>query len=217
MASIREYLKTRFTFKITSTHLMLGGVLFLCAACLGFLGYNPLDAMNMRWKQLHDPYIPINTFQPGPQLVFVYLGSAHCAYSNTEEMPEIIQGLKLAVKRHAEESGRSFRAVGIASNWIVDHGIEHLRKFGTFDEIMTGQSWLNTGSLKYIWKDLPGHGATPQVLVVERVVETPFQEHRQGQGYMISEEKLIVRVVGVEALSQWLANGVALPSSEKAN
>ena len=46
------------------------------------------------------------------------------------------------------EAGRSFTETGIAKDWDVRAGVAHLETFGTFDEIMSGLSWVNEGVLK---------------------------------------------------------------------
>lgn len=74
--------------------------------------------------------------------------------------------------------------------------------------IMTGRSWLNEGILKYIWNDIPGAAATPQILVVERQVDGLKPEGIRN--YRLLDEKLIARKVGAKEIQQWFELGAPL-------
>lgn len=192
--------------------MLIGAAVFSIAFFGTYLQYIRLPNVTLEWKSKIDDslYTPDYTQESGPELALVYIGSSTCTASNAEFLPRTIEKLKLIIKKRAKKHGRSFSAVGIAVDWEVENGIEYLHKFGRFDEIMTGQKWSNIGALKYMWEDIPGKGGTPQVLVVDHVLQVP-----KGQGdvlqYSISNEELIIRKVGTKEIRQWVERGAPVP------
>lgn len=73
---------------------------------------------------------------------------------------------------------------------------------------MTGRSWLNEGMLKYVWDELPGKAATPQILIVDRSVKVRSAENPV---YGLHSERLVVRKVGMKEIRQWYELGTPLP------
>lgn len=146
----------------------------------------------------------------GPELVMVYLGKSSCAASNHADLPADVEEIKRALAKKAAASGRGFVAVGVALDWSPRSGVEHLEKFGEFDEIAVGRSWGNSLALKYVWKDLPGVSATPQVVVVERTVRLPTTGQRAAE---LGPERLVARKVGLGEIRRWLDAGTPIPES----
>ncbi len=58
--------------------------------------------------------------------------------------------------------------MGVARDIVPEKGIEHMSRFGRFDEMIAGMGWRNTGLAKYVYGELPGPAATPQVIVTTR-------------------------------------------------
>ena len=155
-----------------------------------------------------DEYQP--TYEPlaGKELVLIYIGSSQCAFSTNPALPAIVESAKRALRDKALEAERPFITVGIVKDWIVENGVNHLATFGTFDEIMTGRSWMNEGVMRYIWQTLPGPASTPQLLVVERTMVVP------GEGadrFRISDEAIVTRKVGMGEIPAWVEAGAPLP------
>jgi hypothetical protein len=73
-------------------------------------------------------------------------------------------------------------------------GLAFLMSFGDFDELSTGSGWLNTASLMYVVRDLPGNRAIPQLILLERAVSM------EGVGIASVEDRLIGRKVGADAI-----------------
>lgn len=120
-----------------------------------------------------------------------------------------------SLKRHfhslAVANGMQFSAVGIARDADPYSGWEHLLRFGEFDEVMTGRSWGNIGVQKYIYGDMPGAGATPQVLLMTRVIDTQW-----GHASFVNEE-VISRHTGVTEIETWVEKGAPLVSNGRAH
>jgi hypothetical protein len=86
-------------------------------------------------------YTPPHQSETGPQLVMVYIGSASCAGSNQPALPRAVERLKLRLAGYAKHEAMSFTAIGIALDWAPHSGMEHLEKFGRFDEVAAGYNW----------------------------------------------------------------------------
>ena len=182
---------------------------------LGLAGIVPTPKVKVTWSSNNEPqsYIPVPADIPGPELVMVYLGSSSCVASNGKELPELIEDVKLALRNLAWEHGYMFSAVGVAVDSRVSAGLNHLGKFGTFDEVMTGRSWLGAGSRKYFFEDLPGAASTPQILVYRRDVHISTPENL-GVLPSISGQSVILRKSGANAIMDWFRRG--LPMSMEA-
>jgi hypothetical protein len=159
----------------------------------------------------HTTYVPSTRYVKGHEIVMVYIGSSTCGFANSPEMPEVIERIKLALQMKSLARESAFSAIGVSIDWDVSDGIGHLAKFGTFDEIMTGRKWQGHGGRQFFWDALPSSiRSTPQVLVIERMADSPSLEPR-NQGYQISNETILTRKTGAKAISDWLERGTPLP------
>ena len=71
--------------------------------------------------------------------------------------------------------------------------------------MIAGMGWRNTGLAKYVYGDLPGPAATPQVIVTNR------KATMEGGQWELKNERVLVRMVGVREIRQWVADGAQLP------
>jgi hypothetical protein len=155
--------------------------------------------------QSADASVAVPVGGSGPELVLVYIGAAACGPSNAPQLPGIVAKIREAVGQQAHRSGVGFRTIGIAKDPDARTGLGHLNKYGRFDEIAAGGGWLNTGALRYIFTDLPGVGATPQIAVVLRTVQ------RDGGAVGVRDERILLRKVGLSELTEWSSRGGDLP------
>lgn len=186
---------------------MLFGIGFTGALAGAIPAKSPFPA-RVSWGETR--YSPSFRMPANREIVLIYIGSAGCVPSNRPDLPSVVERLKLRVQAKALQSGKSFAAMGIARDWNPADGLGHLRKFGEFDEVTTGRNWLNTGVRKYVWEDIPGEAATPQVLIVERVSGGENGEGRLSR-YTVREEVLLARKIGDVELRTWLRQGVPIP------
>lgn len=143
----------------------------------------------------------------GTELVMVYLGSSACGFSNDPTLPALVSRAKTVLKQRAQVRGWAFTAVGVAIDWVTDDGVEHLRQFGSFDEIMAGRKWQGAGAYRY-FEDLPGTAGTPQILVMMR--ETAVTDSTVSRPPVVREWQ-IHRVNGVSPITDWVNNALPLP------
>jgi hypothetical protein len=157
-------------------------------------------------------YEPEYELQRGGELAFVYIGSSTCGWCNVEDLPRLIKQSKLHVKDEAQTDSLQFSATGIAKDWKVKDGVAHLEKFGRFDEIMAGKSWLNSGLRRYVWGELAGDASTPQVLVLERYLDVPASAS-ETVAFSVEDERRLVKKTGVASIRNWLQDGAPVPKS----
>ena len=161
----------------------------------------PTPMIKITWEHRSSDdssFRPAAPTEGGEEVVLVYLGAASCGWSNIDGLPDAVRRIRdhwYALTRG--EAGTGFATVGIARDVNIDAGIEHLAKYGPFDEAVVGRGWLNVGFFKYVYGEMPGPAATPQVLVVQRTV------HRTGGQTWISDERVLRRFVGADEIMQW--------------
>lgn len=152
----------------------------------------------------------IQAVGPGRQVVFVYLGSPACVWSNRPETYRAIRTAIRAVAARADSAKVGYTTIGASVAWGAQRGVEHLAEIAEFDEISAGSSWLNSLGIKYFWRDVPGAPATPQVLVLLREIKAPLAD--QGGGLLeVSDEQLLARKVGLPEIERWVALGAPIP------
>lgn len=183
---------------------------FAAAFLTASSGAVPTPQVTLRWQPAGDAgYKPSQQAPAGRELAFVFIGSSTCRPSNHELLPASVEQAKLLLRERAVRSGRSFTTVGIARDWSVEAGLEHLRRFGRFDEVVAGRNWINIGLLRYVWEDVPGEASTPQVLVLDRrLVDRRAPEAADG---VLQDERLVVRLVGWDEIERWSRRNAPLP------
>lgn len=183
--------------------ILLGLVIGVGLRTEGLLPYPEID---IRWRIPaieSDSYRLGGRLASGEEVALVYIGSSNCVWSNTPELVSLVQALKVDFQARAIENPWEFVAVGIARDMDPTRGLAHLRTFGAFDEVMTGRSWANIGLLKYIYGDMPGRAATPQILVVAR------RFHSDGGHYRLRDERVLVRAIGLDEIKAWALAGAS--------
>lgn len=151
---------------------------------------------------------PTHSAEAGVELTLVYIGSNSCGACNHPRLPQAVDTIRMLLRERVGKLGIPLSTVGIGKNWDPADGLAHLRRMGAFDEVMAGRSWLNIGALQYIWQELPGPGATPQLLLLARRVSRPTSEDRIPRYGITPLKPVLVRKVGLDEIFDWLADGV---------
>ena len=149
----------------------------------------------------------------GRQLVFVYIGSSRCGPSN---QPEVFTSVSRSIEHlrlRATKSSMGFVTLGIGRELSASAALEHLAKVASFDEIAVGQGDFNQASIRFVSRDHPGVGATPQVLVVERVLPA-LGKSVDNVGF---SERVLVRKVGAADIIRWVQRGSPIVNTVWAN
>ena len=98
--------------------------------------------------------------------------------------------IRSSLAQQAKAEGKRFVYVGVAVDEEPRVGLEFLKRFGPFDEVMSGGSWLGTGSVDFMVRGSPGPLALPQLLVLERDV------HTAHDAIAISQDRIVRRALG---------------------
>lgn len=202
------YIAKKFWLRhfVSITLIVLVFTLGLCAA---YLRVVEVPRITVEWEgKSNFEYLPRYVADGGAELALIYVGASGCSASNDEDLPGVVDRIKMSVMDKAATHSRNFVAVGVSQDWSVTDGVEHLSKFGEFDEIMTGRSWINAGIVKYVWENAFGEPATPQIIIVDRITRVPSSEDSR---FRVVDENLVIRKVGIGAIRQWLEAGTPLP------
>lgn len=171
---------------------------------LGAMGAIPMPSVDVSWNlpvlQKHG-YVPEARRDSGEELLFIVIGSSGCRWSNEPELVQLVRRARDAVRKEAEVRGAGFATWGVAQDNVTQLGIEHLERFGPFDELSVGRGWRNSGLLKYVYGAFPGPAATPQVLVVTRDLIG------DGGQWEIANESVLLRLMGLAEVRSWLEGG----------
>jgi len=139
-------------------------------------------------------------------LLFVYIGSSTCAWSEVAWLPITLDSIRAKVRERADTAGLGFVSLGVALDWNPNDGVAHLSRIGMFDEIAAGYNWMNLAALKFLWSEFPGRASTPQVLVLYRELSTPNDGGQTAP--RVVQEKLLSRAVGTIEIRRWQEHGI---------
>lgn len=186
----------------TAVWVALGMVLLAAAVRPALAGRNPAAAAPPGERAVR-AYVPDFEFRKGTEVVMVSVGAAFCGAQREPGFPQAVEEAKLRVQEQAKARGAQFRAIAVSLDWKTDEALAFLENFGAFDEIHVGSNWLNDGARRYIWADLPGEPVVPQVIVVEREIETEPAVQVRG-------ERVVRRIAGAAPVITWVREGARM-------
>lgn len=187
----------------TAVWVALGVVLLAAAVRAHPAGRTPPAAPPPAAEAAVRTYVPDYEFRKGKEIMLVLVGAAFCGAQREPGFPQAVEDAKLRVREQATSRGAQFRAVAVSLDWKTDEALAFLEGFGAFDELTVGSNWLNDGARRYIWRDLPGPPNVPQLLVVERDVETEPQ-------VQVRNERVIKRISGALPVIAWVRDGARI-------
>lgn len=176
----------------------------------GIIDREDIESFYSAKNSIEQKYTPSWENELGDQLLLVYIGSSTCGACNVEYLPQLVEDLKIMLEEKSQEYAFSFKVVGVSKDWVVNEGLNHLNKFGQFDEISTGSNWLNSAIIKYVWQDFLGDPATPQLVVVKRKMNNIGTSGRNL--YQVTDEEVILRKIGNREIEQWHKLKAPIPS-----
>lgn len=147
---------------------------------------------------------PAGVEQP-EEVPFIFIASSTCGASEAPGLAAALSRARVALQDRVRRAGFGFASVGVALDHDWRAGLAFLEDFGPFDEVSSGRKWSNNMAVDYLWRDLPGDPAIPQVLIVRR--ETSWRT----DGWLdVGQDRLLGRRVGVEELLAWSQAGFPL-------
>jgi len=177
-------------------------VLFLAAAGLSYLYFpsvnqNASSGQGITATRLYEQ-----------EIALIYLGCSECPASQDEQLPSLVKKLAGRLKDKSAEYNYGFTLIGISNELDIQNGIDHLFKIAEFDEISLGNTMSNTALQRYVWENFEGplSGATPQIIISERIYDTEEDSNNETIYHNIKSEKILIRRVGVRRIGQLLNN-----------
>ncbi len=160
-----------------------------------------------------------STYQPDQitnyptELVAVLITSSACGFCTLDNTKSMMGQTIDLLQLKADSMGIGFMTIGVELNWLPEYGIKHLNEISSFDEIITGNNWFNTGGLKYIFDDIPGSASVPQLVLTKRIYDANVDSLGMIDGLIsgVKSEEELVRKLGVNGIQDWLKNGVPIP------
>jgi len=137
----------------------------------------------------------------GPQIQVVLIGSAGCGASRQPAFVSAFRQIRARFEQLRGQTGMHVSFVGVALDRVIEDGLAFLSELGPFDQVSVGGDWLNDEAVRFLWRDLPGAGGIPQVLVVRRSLL------KTSTWYRLGRDAVVLRKVGIEALSAWAMAG----------
>ena len=135
---------------------------------------------------------PVASSALHPTTAVVLLVSPGCGACNDPSLPLAWAEIVRNVAAQQQEPYR----IGVVSSPLPGEGLTFLRQFGEFHEVLAGGGWAGVGSLHFLFRELSGPPAVPQVIVLERLVT------RETKGVSV-DERVVQRRVGLEEILSW--------------
>lgn len=159
---------------------------------------------------------PIDAFASadGMHLVAFVITASDCGWSAQPRTMEALGSIRESMR--AIYGGKYVRVgvVGVAIDDDPETGVAFLTDIGggtvrrAFDQVAIGGSWLNEQIVRLVWRDGVAEAATPQVIVLERVVDTSLYASDYTIG--ISNDRVVANATGYSEVFQWLEQGLPL-------
>lgn len=148
-------------------------------------------------------YSPSHSKDHKSEINLIYIGSSRCVFSNSEILYRTVDSIKSKLRNLSTLHGIGFSSIGIAADWNPMVGINHLKNFGNFDEIISGNFWYNNGIIKYVG-ERGNEASTPQIILT-------FRTYTEQIKFDIVEEKKILSLNGEYQIVEWFNKGAQLP------
>lgn len=131
------------------------------------------------------------------QLVYVLLTASFCGSTRNPELRSALRTIPARLNTILAQHDRLW-TIGISLDWDPAAGSVSLSDLGSFDEVIVGGNWFNTGVLQYVWQHPTRASAIPQIVLISRTI------HRAGGVIRIGEEQELLRLVGSREILDWL-------------
>lgn len=164
-------------------YLVAGGVLFL----VGFVGTTMVRQSDQMSRSLGSEEIR------EAERAVVLIVSPTCGACNH---PSLIEAWTTIREWHTPTEDVGAYLTGVVTSEIAEDGIEFLRRFGPFHEVLSGGGWGGVGSMRFLFEEFPGQPSVPQVVVLRRRYQASVE------GVQITEE-VEQRRVGLVEIRAW--------------
>lgn len=153
----------------------------------------------------------------GSNLIAYVFVASDCGWSTLPDVREAIGSLREKLTSTHGSSYAHISVIGVALDQDIEAGVQFLSEFKSdrtnwaFDQVAIGGSWLNEQVVRLAWREGIADTASPQVVVVERLVET--EEYPLTSSIQLESDRLLAKRVGSDELLRWIADGLPLEES----
>jgi hypothetical protein len=139
------------------------------------------------------------------EIIAVYLGTD--GTDAESGMISVVRDMRTALARQAASMDRHLVLRGVSLEPSVDGGLQHLVRFGFFDEVSVGGNWTNSAVVRYLGGSI-GTSRTssiPQVVLLEREIQ------QDASALLVGPERELARYIGTREIGEWVRRGAPLP------
>mgnify|MGYP006291658253 FL=1 len=133
-------------------------------------------------------------FGVGEEVALVIVLDPDCGACSHPGLPEAWKAIVEGVSQAASDSV-PVRLIGISMSNSPKAGLDFPKSFGGFHEVAVGGGPWNLGAVRYLFEDLPGPGAFPHVVILDRVIG-----RGNGERLSLESESVRTRAWGAEMI-----------------
>ena len=162
---------------------------------------------------------PANPFASvdGAHLVAFVIGASDCDWSNMPEIKAAFGRIRERMRAAYGDAYAHIEVVGVAIDEDPEAGLTYLSDIGrgtvgtAFDQIAVGGSWLNEQVVRFAWREGKAAASTPQVIVVERLVDT--SSYLSESTIKTGNDLVVANASGRNDILRWIERGLPLDYS----
>ncbi len=165
------------------------------------------------------PDAPTNPFASvdGAHLVAFVITASDCGWSNHPQTKAALGVIRERMRSAYGDRYAHIEVVGVAIDEDPEAGLTFLSEIGrgtvrtAFDQIAVGGSWLNEQIVRFAWREGKAKAATPQVIVVERLVDT--SSYLSEYTIKTGDDLVVANASGSSDIARWIEQGLPLDYS----
>lgn len=163
---------------------------------------------------------PVNPFASsnGTNLVVYVLTASDCGWSVLLGQGEAVRSVRTRLRAVYGASYAQVTVVGVGLDKDLSAGLKFLTDLGdgsisnAFDQVVVGGSWLNEEIVRLVWREGVIEAALPQILVVERAVNT--ESYIETHKIEVQNDRIVANLRGERQITQWMDAGYPLGKTE---
>lgn len=136
----------------------------------------------------------------------VLIGSMYCGASTNAAFPGHWAAIRDRYRQTGHIDSANVTIIAVSSDVTIADGVKFFDKLGPFDELNVGGSWTSSALQHYVWLDLVGTAALPQVLVTEQEIDKT-----SPVAIAFGPERVVARYVGLAQIKA-AADSLRLPT-----
>lgn len=160
---------------------------------------------------------PVNPFASanGTHLIAFVVTASDCSWSTQPSAMQAISSIREKLLAKHGGSYAKISVIGVLVDSNIEAGLKFVSKLSdgnpeqVFDQVSVGGSWLNEQIVRFVWREHAFRAASPQVLLIERSVNT--ESYLSNQTIAVDgSDRLLANPVGSEEIVGWIIQGLPL-------